>query len=286
MSAAQGGCRRLSLPVSGETNKQAGTRGWWHDRRSRRRPTLPISILPRSVGARQPKMPSISASRSLALARHVPPMRSLFACPGRDRSGVAFGRRGGVRERRQAGRERAAGTTDGLMFRREGATMYSRSPNRDGLEVGKSSRRTTAASGIRWLEDGWAEVAEPQGPVAVVVATPLSDAPTLRCGGMGNAGPRRSVKDGRLLPPVCTEAQGSSTVSTYSVVQNSKGHSSESTQLRRNGLATMDSDRPTRGIVLERRTSALADSSTLPLPAASGQAPNLELHRQRRLPSP
>lgn len=43
----------------------------------------------------------------------------------------------------------------------------------------------------------------------------------------------------------------------------------------------MDSNQPTRGIVLERRTSALADSSTLPLPAASGQAPNMELHRQR-----
>lgn len=41
--------------------------------------------------------------------------------------------------------------------------MYSRSPNRDELEVGKKLRRTTAASGIRWLEDGWAEVAEPWG---------------------------------------------------------------------------------------------------------------------------
>jgi hypothetical protein len=38
---------------------------------------------------------------------------------------------------------------------------------------------------------------------------------------------RAEVNDGRLLPPVCTEAQGSD--SEQRLVQNSKGYSSEST---------------------------------------------------------
>lgn len=88
--------------------------------------------------------------------------------------------------------------------------MYSRSPNRDELEVGKKLKRTAAASGIRWLEDGWAEVAEPQGRAQSSSSTPPRfPMPPHYAAGKWGMRDHADVKDGRLLPPVCTEAQGS-----------------------------------------------------------------------------
>lgn len=88
--------------------------------------------------------------------------------------------------------------------------MYSRSPNSDELEVGKkveTGRLLHPESG-GWRTAGRKLRNPGQGPVVVVDAAPLSDAPHYAAGKWGMRD-RAEVKDGRLLPPVCTEAQGS-----------------------------------------------------------------------------